>query len=85
VSDAPRESWDEDGGPGSADRDLTDDESTDTVRCPSCGAEVYEDADKCLACGQWIIRAGASPARPRPWWWIALALAAAGLLLWAIL
>jgi hypothetical protein len=85
VSETPRKPWYDDEGPGPADRDLTDDESTDTARCPHCGAEVYEDADKCPVCGEWILRAGVSPARLRPWWWIALALAAAGLLLWAIL
>jgi len=84
VSPRPPRPRDDD-GPGEADRDLTDDESADTARCPSCGAEVYEDADKCPACGEWIVTPGSSPARARPLWWIALALAAAGLLLWAIL
>lgn len=47
------------------------DEPTETIPCPSCGAEVYEDAVQCPSCGQYI-----SPSTSlwsnRPWWWIAL-------------
>ena len=33
---------------------LGDEESTDTVVCPECGADVYEDADQCPVCGMFI-------------------------------
>ncbi len=73
----------DDGGPGPADSDLTEDESADIFRCPLCGGEVYEDAEKCSLCGQWILSSH-EPSRRAGWWWIALALAATALLLWAI-
>lgn len=75
----------EDGGPGPADSDLTDDDFTDTVACPLCGEEVYADADRCPACGQWIVEDARTSARAGFWWWVALALAGAGLLLWIVL
>ena len=32
-----------------------DDDTSETVVCPECGAEVFEDADQCPACGMFII------------------------------
>jgi len=58
------EEWDGD--------DSESDESELTV-CPSCGAEVYEDAPQCSVCGEYIT-ADTSPWSDRPWWWIALGL-----------
>ncbi|MFP3938627.1 MAG: hypothetical protein ACLFVW_09840, partial [Phycisphaerae bacterium] len=72
-------------GPGPADSDLTDDESTDTSVCPACGGEVYEDADRCPQCGEWIVPDHGPSSGARLWWWLGLALAAAGLLLWSLL
>ena len=41
------------------------DDGAETVPCPACGQQVYEDADQCPACGEWIIplasRRGAWP------------------------
>ena len=63
---------------GPQDIDLAefgDDESSDTVPCPSCGADIYEDADRCPACGDFVVlRARGSSSR---WWWILAVLAAA--------
>ena len=58
-----------------------DDGASETVPCPRCGADVYEDAEQCPACGDYV-----SPLR-RPalarfrWWWLALFLAAAAAVL----
>ena len=50
-----------------------EDESTETLPCPECGAAVYEDAVRCPECGTYItFRAGAWTGRPT--WWILLAL-----------
>ena len=58
------------------DDDFNDDDLddvTETVSCPNCGAEVYEDAVACPVCGEYItpdnrVWAG------RPIWWIVLGL-----------
>ena len=54
------------------DVDDTDDDEQ-TVVCPECGADVYEDADQCPACGMFLIH------DTRVWsgrstWWIVLGL-----------
>ncbi|MHC4294952.1 MAG: hypothetical protein ACYSTL_05145 [Planctomycetota bacterium] len=44
-----------DEGPLSIDlEELGDDAPSETVPCPLCSAEVYEDADRCNICGQYI-------------------------------
>lgn len=50
------------------DIDLEDDD--ESVRCRHCGEEVYDDADRCPACGQWLEEAfpGADQ-RSRGWFW----------------
>lgn len=63
--DEPDDSWDEPEEP--------DDDLTETVACPACGAEVYEDAVRCPECGEYIThdtRAWSG----RPAWWIILGL-----------
>lgn len=72
------ESWSDE-----ADDELRDDEYPDnddsddaTVACPHCGADVYEDADYCPVCDNYItITSSASPLSGRPLWWILLGLA----------
>jgi hypothetical protein len=55
------------------DEDDSDDGSSETVACPECGAEVYEDAVQCPVCGNYIMhQAGIWSGRPA--WWIILAL-----------
>jgi hypothetical protein len=54
------------------DVDDMEGDGSDTVACPECGAEVYEDADRCPVCGLYIVHhthfwAGRSA------WWIVLA------------
>lgn len=41
-------SYDDDDGDGN------DDEGGDTVKCPHCGKQVYEDAEQCPSCGKYI-------------------------------
>jgi hypothetical protein len=59
------------------DEDSLDEDSedlTDTLPCPHCGADVYEDAECCPNCGNYIIRHGAALSG-RPLWWILLGVA----------
>ncbi|MEN6494334.1 MAG: zinc-ribbon domain-containing protein [Thermoguttaceae bacterium] len=55
----------------SPDEDV-DDDPTETVPCPSCGADVYEDAEQCPYCGTYIT-SQTSPWAGRSVWWIVLA------------
>ncbi len=71
----PAASWDDSSADSDEheypDADLWDEESTDTIECPACGADVYEDADQCPVCGEFLIpdtRVWAG----KPTWWIAL-------------
>ncbi|QDU39295.1 hypothetical protein Mal4_36340 [Maioricimonas rarisocia] len=62
--------WDEDDWDDIPDDD--DDESI-TLPCPACGADVYEDADVCPVCGEFIIRSS-RVWDGQPAWWIGLGL-----------
>lgn len=65
--------------PQQADLDaFGEDGPTDTLPCPNCGADVYEGADRCPHCRQWIT-SWAPPPGPADtvtirWWWIVLAI-----------
>jgi len=50
-----------------------DDDAQDTVPCPNCGADVYEDAPACPVCGHYFTAEG-SPWSGKPGWWILLGL-----------
>ena len=63
---------------------VEDDESSDVLPCPECGAEVYEDAQWCPACGQFIVHR-TSPWIGRPWWWVALGLAGIAAVVWLMM
>ena len=54
--------------------DWDDDDPTETVTCPSCHAEIYEDAEQCPACGDYITR---TTKLPSIWWWTSIGLLAA--------
>lgn len=52
------------------DDDYPDDDSeVELVRCPKCGAEVYEDAEQCPECGEWITFS-THPFAGRSFWFI---------------
>ena len=60
------------------EEDLEDEESGDsreTSPCPHCGEDIYDDAERCPACGMYISDEDA-PRRGWPaWMWIAAILA----------
>ena len=41
-----------------------DDEENEVLPCPSCGLPVYEDAERCPHCGDWIMPLAAASGRP---------------------
>jgi len=50
-----------------------DDEETAVASCPNCHADVYEDADSCPSCGEFLTGAtGSLDAKPK--WFVALGL-----------
>ena len=55
------------------EEDEFDDDEIETLPCPECGAEVYEDAPRCPSCGSYITFA-THPFTGRAWWWVALGL-----------
>ena len=69
------EIWQEDDESGPEDEDSSwddEDDSNATVECSSCGADVYEDAVRCPACGDFMTPASGSFVG-RPGWWILVA------------
>jgi predicted RNA-binding Zn-ribbon protein involved in translation (DUF1610 family) len=58
-------------GPQECDLAEDDDESA-TFACPECGADVYEDADRCPACGRWV-SVSSAPASGRQLLFMAIA------------
>lgn len=51
--------------------DWCDDDPSQTLPCPSCHAEIYEDAEQCPICGNYITR---EYSLRGVWWWTALVL-----------
>lgn len=50
------------------------DDETETVRCPNCGTDVYEDAEQCPVCGEYVtLSTSAWEGKPFPWVLIGLA------------
>ena len=77
------EAWDDPEAPDDADLG-PDDDSAETVPCPYCGADVYEQAEVCSRCGAYISTEDA-PARKPTWMVIAsLAVLAAMGLYWVL-
>lgn len=50
-----------------------DDDSTSVVECTNCGADVYEEADSCPVCGEYLIDAS-RPLDKKPMWFVAIGL-----------
>lgn len=64
--DLPDDDWNDD--------DEDDEDEDNTLPCPECGREVYDQADVCPWCGAFIIHSADNPWAGRSWWWIALGL-----------
>ena len=73
------EDWDDD----EEDPWETDDE-TAVVPCPICHMPVFEDAERCPSCGDYLVHRR-SPWSERPWWWVALGLLGSGALIYWLL
>ncbi len=69
--DSSVDDWDE----GAWDYDVGgDDSESDVVPCPACGADIYEDAEQCPVCREYITH-DTSTWSTRPTWWILLGIA----------
>lgn len=80
--DAAEDYEDDPEEPDESDMDSDErDGSVDTVECPSCGRDVYEGAEKCPACGAYMVR---ESSRRHPGWvlWTTLVLLAVIGYLW---
>ena len=53
------------------DEDDLDEDPNETLPCPECGAEVYEETPRCPHCGSYVTFS-AHPFQGRSWWWIGL-------------
>lgn len=57
------------------DPDVDDDDEFHDAwyECPECGCEVYEDANMCPRCEQFIVPKLVSRSDRKPIWWVVLA------------
>ena len=69
MIEKPLEDWEDPDEPS----DPEDDEA-DTLVCPACGSEVYEDAEQCPYCREYLTSPSTSVLADRPWWFVLLAL-----------
>lgn len=60
-------SWDDDELDADDEFDQDDDQ---TLPCPYCGEPVYDEAEQCPACGNYLSEEDA-PRRPKPLWIVA--------------
>ena len=61
------------------------DDLSETRPCRYCGADVYEDAEQCPVCGQYLPADARNLWTGRSAWWILLGLLGMGALLWVLL
>ena len=50
--------------PSDSDDFVDDETTTRTVPCPGCGRDVYEDAERCPSCGDFVSRSSGSSHQP---------------------
>ena len=55
------------------ENDGLDDDGAETLPCPECGSQIYEEAEQCPICGAYVTFDRALWTN-RPWWWILLGL-----------
>jgi hypothetical protein len=65
------------------DDDESDDDELETIECPQCGRQVYEEAEQCPYCAHFITRE-TRVWSGKPWWWIALALLGIAAMIWTL-
>ncbi|MBS3734136.1 MAG: hypothetical protein KGY99_04345 [Phycisphaerae bacterium] len=64
-------------GPDEIDADLLDNEAaSETLRCPSCGAEIYADSERCPYCGCYLTVDARTRSGATGWLWALFAVAA---------
>ncbi len=74
-SDARMTDWDRDDEYDDEPFDSDDeDDATDVIDCPACGAEIYAEAEQCPVCGEYVT-ATSSVWDGKPTWWVVLAMA----------
>ena len=49
-----------------------DDPAAETVPCPACGADIYEEAEQCPVCGDYVVH-GRSALAGKPGWYLLVA------------
>jgi hypothetical protein len=59
------------------------DDSDETIPCPFCGEPVYEEAERCPSCGQYLSREDA-PRRIPAWFLLGVILSLAVVLGWIL-
>lgn len=47
------------------------DDEAETLPCPACGAQIYEQAEQCPYCGHYVTH-WSSALAGRPWWFVLL-------------
>lgn len=67
--------------PDESDQDAGD-EAVQTLPCPRCGGEIYEDADRCPRCGEYVV--AGQRASGSLWRIVAAVMALLAVLLWLI-
>jgi endogenous inhibitor of DNA gyrase (YacG/DUF329 family) len=67
--------------PDESDQDADDDPDAMTVPCPHCGADVFDEADVCPRCGNFIVHGEASSKRPSVWLLVGVIVCLAAVLL----
>ena len=60
------------------------DDSSETVECPACGADVYEDSERCPVCGNYLLHARDYLWKDRPIWWIVLGAIGIAAVIWML-
>ena len=70
---------DDDSADGAVDYDS--DDSDVTIDCPYCGEAMYDDAEQCPHCGQYL-SAEDQPRESKPWWIVATAIVLLVIMLW---
>jgi hypothetical protein len=81
--DSDEESWDEAGW--DEDFDDEDDDDRNTVPCPYCRQPVYEDAEYCANCDEYISLEDAPPERKPAWVVAVVLLLLSSMLFWIVL